>query len=86
MSHERAEAPLESPHKGLERALIDEYLLTRGYDQHALQDLPEAVRQGLLAQASLYASSRLSEVDARSRYVHELHAVPERPARSRQEH
>jgi hypothetical protein len=86
MSHERAEAPLESPHGGLERALIDEYLRTRGYDPHALHELPEQAREGLLAQASLYASSRLSEVDSRSRYIHELHTGPERPARSRQEH
>ena len=86
MSHERAEAPLESPHGGLERALIDEYLRIRGYDHHALHELPVPVREELLAQASLYASSRLSEVDARSRYIHEIHAGPERPARRREEH
>ena len=79
MSHERAESPLQSPHSGLERSLIDEYLQMRGHTQASLHALPEAQRQTLLAEASLYASSRLSEVDARSHYVHDMHGRPDKP-------
>ena len=81
MTRDRAEAPIEPPFKSLERALIEEFLAAAGYDHDALQRLPEADRTSLLAQASLHASSRLSEVEARSHYVHDLHdAQMERPA------
>lgn len=72
MIHERAEAPLEPPFKALERALIDEFLTAAGYGRDAIHALPDATRSSLLAQASLYASSRLCEVEARSHYVHDL--------------
>ncbi len=73
MLHERAEAPIQPPFKQLEHALIDEFITSAGYDHDSLQTLPETTRTALLAQASLYASSRLSEVEARSHYVHDLH-------------
>jgi hypothetical protein len=81
MAHERAEAPLEPPFGSLERALIDEFLLGAGHDWSSLHQLPEAARVSLLAQASLYASSRLSEVEARSHYVHDLHDAHIEPPR-----
>ena len=57
----------------LEQSLIDEYLVMCGHDPHALASMPEAQRHALLKEASVYASSKLSEVESRSHYVHGLH-------------
>ncbi len=65
--------PGDAPLGQLERTLIDEYVRMRGYDPRALSRLPSAVRDALLKDASVYASSRLSEVESRSHYLHELH-------------
>ena len=64
-----AEAPLGQ----LERAFIDEFVRARGYDPHEVVNLPAAERHALLAEASVYASAKLAEVESRSHYVHELH-------------
>jgi hypothetical protein len=65
--------PSGDPTKQLEEALIDEYLRDRGHDRHSAHALPGDEARHLLAGASLYASARLSEVEARAHYVHELH-------------
>ncbi|HVZ21245.1 MAG TPA: hypothetical protein VG871_09305 [Vicinamibacterales bacterium] len=57
----------------MERSLIDEYLRMRGYDPHALATLDASERDSVLRDASIYASSKLSEVESRSHYVHDLH-------------
>ena len=67
--------PLQSPLGNLERTLIDEFLRLRGIDREALDKLSEAERHTLLAEASSYASSRLTEIESRSHYVHELHGA-----------
>jgi hypothetical protein len=72
---ERPEVPLEEPQAALERALIDEYLKTRGHDLRTLRMLPEDQVQGLLREAVQYAASRLAELEARAHYVHELHGA-----------
>jgi hypothetical protein len=59
----------------LERMLIDEFLRLRGLDREALGKLPEAERHHVLADASSYASSRLTEIESRSHYVQELHGA-----------
>ena len=64
-----AEAPLAQ----LERSLIDEYLRGRGYDHSTLGSLASAERNALLREASSFASGRLSEVETRWQFVHELH-------------
>jgi hypothetical protein len=63
----------ETPLGQLERSLIDEYLRARGHDPHALSALPAPEREALLKDASVYASSKLCEVESRSHFVHELH-------------
>ncbi len=57
----------------LERSFIDEYVRARGFDPHALDALPEEERQRLLKDASTYASAKLSEVESRSHFVHDIH-------------
>jgi len=62
-----------SPTEQLEEALMEEFLESRGHDRHSAQALPEDQARPLLTDASVYASSKLSEVEARAHYVHELH-------------
>lgn len=69
--------PLQPPLGNLERTLIDEFLRLRGLDREALGKLPDAERHDLLAEASSYASSRLTEIESRSHYVHDLHGAQE---------
>lgn len=65
--------PLEEPRFELERQLIAAYLAQTGHDYHALIARGDAEARLLLASAAHYASERLSEIEARSHYVHELH-------------
>ncbi len=65
--------PLEEPHSELERQLINTYLAQTGHNYHALVERADDEARRLLAHAALYASERLSEIEARSHYVHELH-------------
>ena len=60
----------------LERALIDEYVRSRGNHRVKLANLPEEERAKLLREASVYASGKLMEVEARSHLLHEIHGVP----------
>lgn len=73
MSKNTDTRPLEAPLRELERSLIDEFVRARGYDPHKLAELPEDKRQKLLADASVYASGKLMEVEARSHFLDEIH-------------
>jgi hypothetical protein len=66
-------APVEMPLAELERRLIHEFVRERGYDPDRLDELPGHVRDALLKQASTHASAKLTEVEARSHFVHEIH-------------
>jgi hypothetical protein len=61
------------PEATLERAFIAEFLGRRGHTLATIHDLPETEATALMKEASVYASARLSEVDARSHYVHDIH-------------
>jgi len=74
MTAKEPSAPLpQVPFGQLEQSLIDEYLRMRGHDPHALSALPASERDALLKDASVYASSKLCEVESRSQFVHKLH-------------
>ena len=64
---------IQAPLADLERALIETFLVARGFDAAALAALPQANHDALLKEASLHASAKLAEVEARSHYLHELH-------------
>ena len=66
-------APRPDQTAELELALISEFLDRRGQSLHSLHLLPDAERHTLMREASLYASSRLSEVESRAHYVDDLH-------------
>jgi hypothetical protein len=73
--HETDTNVMQTPLSALERTLIDEFLRSRRLDREALDKLPEAERRELMAEASTYASARLTEVESRSHFVHELHGT-----------
>lgn len=64
---------LEAPLSQLERSLIDKFVRARGYDPDKLDDLPAHARDQLLADASVYASGKLTEVEARSHFLDDIH-------------
>jgi hypothetical protein len=66
-------APLEEPHAHLERRLIDEYLRGHGHDPDALRGRSDADAKRLLSAASQHAALKLTEVESRAHYVHDLH-------------
>jgi hypothetical protein len=57
----------------LERTFIDEFLRARGVDPHTVHELPEAQARSLLKGASIYAATKLTEVEARAHFIHEIH-------------
>jgi hypothetical protein len=69
--------PLEEPLAELERQLIDAYLAGAGQNFHELMMRDDEAARRLLAEASLYASERLSEIEARSHYLKKLHGAAE---------
>jgi hypothetical protein len=64
--------PLHNPLAELESQLIRAYVAGAGYDLDALLVRTDQDARRLLAEASRYASAKLSEVEARSHYLHEL--------------
>jgi hypothetical protein len=76
-TQQRDDQALPNSSARLERAYIDEYLRGQGFDAEALKKLPRAQATTLMRAASLYASMRLSEVEARSHLMEEMHGGPQ---------
>ena len=66
---------LQDLHADLERALINDYIRGRGQDPDSVRDRDDAEAHLLLAEASKYAAVRLTEVEARAHYVHDIHRM-----------
>jgi hypothetical protein len=64
--------PVEDPHAALERALIAEFLGDLGHTVHSIDALPPDQQRDVLRFATTYATLRLSEIEARARYVHDI--------------
>jgi hypothetical protein len=80
--HDTVDTPRqEDPRAQLERAFIEEYLRSRHHDLDSLKLLPLGEADALVAQASLFASGRLAELESRAHLVDELHRVPESAGR-----
>ena len=65
--------PVEDPKALLEKALLEEYLREQGYSLKTLKKLPAKLADKLMKEASQYASLKMEEVEARARFVEELH-------------
>lgn len=72
----RAEAdpipPMEEPLAELERELIAAYVAGAGHDLYTLLHRADEQAGHVLAEASRYASARLSEVESRLHYLRSL--------------
>jgi hypothetical protein len=66
---------MEDPNALLEKAIIEEYLRSRGLTLEALEHLPKRTRTRLMTEASRYASLKLTELEARAHLVDEVHAA-----------
>lgn len=64
--------PLEEPQAELETQMIKEYLARAGQDLHALRARGDEEARTLLAEASVYAAGRLTEIESRSHYLRHL--------------
>ena len=67
--------PRQDPEGQLESALIDEFLRLHGHDAASVASLPADERTRLLQNASVHACARLTEIEARAHFVHELHGT-----------
>lgn len=73
MAVPQGDTPLQDPMAELEHHLISAYLARTGHDFHELLARTDDEARRLLAEASRHASTRLTEVEARSQYLHKLH-------------
>lgn len=74
-----ASAPTDTPGVGdpfarLEQGLITEFLQALGHDPAVLRARGDGEARRLLAQAATYASMRLTEVESRAHFVHDIHS------------
>lgn len=76
MTDQDSTHPLHDPFAELERQLIRAHVADAGHDLDELLARTDENARRLLAEASRYASAKLSEVEARSHYLHELHGEP----------
>ncbi|HET9590975.1 MAG TPA: hypothetical protein VFO91_19455 [Anaerolineales bacterium] len=65
--------PLQDPNAALEKALIEQYLQEQGYSLEKLKELPDETIEKLMKEASRYASLKMEEVEARARFIEEIH-------------
>ena len=65
--------PMEEPLAELERRLIDEYIRAAGQDPAAVRAKGDEASWKLLTAAAIHAATKLTEVEARAHYVHDLH-------------
>jgi hypothetical protein len=72
-SNPSATHSLESPLAQLERGFIEDFVRSHGYDPLKLAELPAEERERLLKGASIYASGKLVEVEARAHYLDDIH-------------
>ena len=64
----------EYPQSALERKLINEYLLSKGYRRQDLGDLTEHEAKILMREACHYAALKLAEIEARSKFRQNIRA------------
>ena len=58
----------ESPQSTLERKLIADYLLSKGYTLTDLEKLPKQEAKNLMGKACIFASLKLAEIESRSKF------------------
>jgi hypothetical protein len=62
------------PQSMLERILISDYLLAKGYLMSELDQLPEPEAKKLMNEACLYATLKMAEIEARAKFQQKIAA------------
>ncbi len=65
---ETTESFRDGPQARMEKALLEEYLQTRGYSFKDLGELPEEEAKSLMIKACKYASVKLAQVESAARF------------------
>lgn len=71
-ANETGRSPIVAPLSEVERQLLTAYVAGAGHDLHDLLQRDDEEAKALLTAASRYASEKLSEIESRWRYLHEL--------------
>ena len=66
----------KSIHAALEKQLIQNYLLEKGYQREDIKKTSILKYRKLMAAASRYASLKLAEIEARSRFLKKIDFQP----------
>ena len=64
---------IQAPNASLENLLIEEFLESRGHTRRSVRKLAAAEASAVLRAANEHASVRLAEIEARARYIQEIH-------------
>ena len=62
----------EQSQPALERSFILEYLQSKGYLMSDLRNLPKQKAGNLMKEACSYAALKLAEIEARSKFIHNI--------------
>lgn len=65
---EMNESIRDGPQSKMEKALLEQYLQSRGYSFKDLCDLPEEEAKSLMIEACKYASLKLAQVESAARF------------------
>jgi hypothetical protein len=65
--------PLEESSAELERRLIEQYIRGLGHDPQVIRLRTDDDARKIMTDASQYAALKLTEVESRAHYVHDLH-------------
>jgi hypothetical protein len=68
MSTKPTQPAVYAPQSSLERQLISDYLMEKGYRLETLKILPRNQVKKLMTEACTYASLKLAEIEARSQF------------------
>lgn len=67
--------PVEDPQAQLAKTFIEEYLNKENQSLETVHLLPEKDAKRLLVKASIYASTKMAELESRAHVVKSLHGI-----------
>jgi hypothetical protein len=68
-------APVNPPEQGLEGALVDDFFRLHGLVPNEVRRRTDHAALELRKEAVAYAAMKLTEIEARAHYVHDVHGV-----------
>ncbi len=77
MENEEFAGIMEDPEARLAQTFIEEFLMQRHLTEKLVHCLENEEARKIMVEASIYASTRMAELEKRAHLVHELHGNPE---------